>query len=63
MVKPQEPSLRRTGYGSTSQDGKEIRAGDNPEETEDSLGPVPKENQPGYHPEKEQDKPDPPGER
>ena len=60
MVKPQEPTLRRSGLGSTSQDGKEIRAGDHPEQGDDHLQPVPEENRPGHHPEQEQDKPDPP---
>jgi hypothetical protein len=55
---PQQPELRRAGLGSTSQDGVELRAGDQVEPADDHAGPVPKENRPGHRPEKEQDKPD-----
>lgn len=60
MSNPQQPELRRSGLGSTDQNGAEIRAGDRPDEPADSLGPVPEANRPGHHPEHEQDKPAPP---
>ncbi len=61
MVKPQQPELRRSDLGSTSQDGSEIRAGDKATSaSNEALGPVPADNQPGHHPEHEQDKPEPP---
>ncbi len=59
MTKPQQPELRRTGYGATDQDSAEIRAGGTPP-TGGDAGPVPEDNQPGHHPEVEQDKPEPP---
>ncbi len=57
MTKPQQPELRRSGLGSTDQDSAKVRA----EESLDAdapRGPVPPDNQPGHHPEVEQDKPD-----
>ena len=58
MTKPQQPELRRSGLGSTDQDSAKIRA----EDELDASGPsgaVPPDNQPGHHPEVEQDKPQP----
>jgi hypothetical protein len=60
MPKPQQPELRRSGLGSTDSDAAELRAGDKPDSGDaGGLGPVPPENQPGHHPEDEQDKPVP----
>lgn len=61
MTSPQQPELRRSGLGSTEQDAAELRAGDHPAEGAEGLGPVPDDNQPGHHPEQEQDKPADPG--
>jgi hypothetical protein len=58
MATPQQPELHRTGYGSTDREAAEMRArnAETPE-TGGETGPVPEENRPGHHPEKEQDKP------
>ena len=61
MPKPQQPELRRSGKGSTDSDATEMRAGDELEGGDPRLGPVPEENQPGHHPDNEQDKPPPAG--
>ncbi len=58
MSKPQQPELHRSGKGAT--DPASAKA--NAEVTENpgaagAAGPVPEENQPGHHPEIEQDKP------
>ena len=57
MSKPQQPELRRTGYGATDDDSAKFRADQAGEETGDA-GPIPEANRPGHHPESEQDKPD-----
>ena len=59
MTKPQQSELRRSGRGATDDDSAKIKleaagepgSGGNPH-------PIPEANQPGHHPEKEQDKPD-----
>lgn len=58
MVKPQQPELRRSEYGATSEDAIKgfLTAQDEPVEDGNS-GPVPADNQPGHHPEVEQDQP------
>ena len=58
MSKPQQPELHRSRKGAT--DPASAKA--NPEVSgavgeEGATGPVPKDNQPGHHPEHEQDKP------
>ncbi|MDQ4070229.1 MAG: hypothetical protein M3203_12280 [Actinomycetota bacterium] len=58
MSKPQQPELHRSGKGAT--DPASAKA--NPEVSgrpgaEGAAGPVPEDNQPGHHPEQEQDKP------
>jgi hypothetical protein len=61
MTKPQQPELRRSGLGSTDQEGAEARARDAEQDApagETRSGPVPPDNQPGHRPEHEQDKPD-----
>jgi hypothetical protein len=64
MAKPQQPELRRSGLGSTDQDGKDLRADSTMPDEDDPIGPVPEANQAGHRPDSDQDKPDgPPGDR
>ena len=56
MTKPQQPELRRSERGATDDDSAKSRAGKVSGKGA-GLGPVPEENQPGHHPEHEQDKP------
>lgn len=64
MSKPQQPELARNRKGATDHDGAELRAREGTTRAPaggGETGPVPEENQPGHHPEVEQDKPgDPP---
>ena len=57
---PQQPELRRSGRGRTTQDGKRIDDELEGGRDERAKGPIPEENRPGRHPEREQDKPEPP---
>ncbi|HEX2148654.1 MAG TPA: hypothetical protein VHI31_00560 [Actinomycetota bacterium] len=60
MSNPQQPELARNRKGATDQEGAEMRAREGTTRAEaggGNLGPVPEENQPGHHPEVEQDKP------
>ena len=57
MPNPQQPELRRSEKGSTVQDSAKSNA-DLPLDEHGRTGPVPEENQPGHHPETEQDQPD-----
>ena len=59
MVKPQQPELRRSDRGATSDDAAKERltAPSAPGVDGDRRGPVPAANQPGHHPAHEQDKP------
>jgi hypothetical protein len=61
MSTPQQPELHRSGRGAS--DPKSAKAHvDGPEAEEGRGGPVPPDNQPGHHPEHDQDKPEgPPG--
>jgi hypothetical protein len=65
MSKPQQPELARNRKGATDHDGAELRAREGTIRASagaGDIGPVPEENQPGHHPEAEQDKPSrPPG--
>lgn len=59
MAKPQQPELRRSGtVPALDPDATEavLSAQDDPK-TSGSRGPVPEEQQPGHHPDDEQDKP------
>ena len=60
MPNPQQPELRRSGRGATSDDSSKINP-DNHDVGGRSSGlperTVPAENQPGHHPEVEQDHP------
>jgi hypothetical protein len=63
MTKPQQEELRRTGYGATDQDAKELRASESEApENKGKVGEVPEENEPGHRPERDQDKPQGPPE-
>lgn len=56
MSTPQQPEIQRSGRGAS--DPKSAKGHvEGPLEDEGSAGPVPPENQPGHHPEHEQDKP------
>lgn len=59
MSKPQQPELARNRRNRADQDGAELKAQERRpvDESEKAPGPIPEENQPGHHPEVEQDKP------
>jgi hypothetical protein len=57
MPKPQQPELARSGKGSTDQDSAKIKADSVMPVDAQPVGKIPEENQPGHHPDKEQDKP------
>lgn len=59
MVKPQQPELRRSDLGATSDDSTKVRltAPSTPAVDGGVGGPIPEDNLPGHHPEHEQDKP------
>ncbi len=60
MSTPQQPELHRSGKGAA--DPKSAKGHvDSPAADQGDAGPVPPDNRPGHHPEKEQDKPDLPG--
>jgi hypothetical protein len=60
MPKPQQPELRRSDYGATSDDSAKIKATVQEKPTvKGAAGPIPEDNRPGHHPEDEQDKPRP----
>lgn len=59
MSKPQQPELRRSNYGATSDDSAKTKAAvEERPIVKEVAGPVPEDNRPGHHPEHEQDKPD-----
>ncbi len=60
MTNPQQPELRRSGLGATTpEDSTKVQlAGAGEPTAEGNVHPVPEENQPGHHPETDQDKPD-----
>lgn len=60
MAKPQQPELRRSGkVPALDPDATEAkRSADRRRTTTDPGGPVPEDQQPGHHPERDQDKPD-----
>jgi hypothetical protein len=59
MVKPQQPELRRSDRGATSDDATKERLSAPSAPGVDGArgGPIPEDNLPGHHPEHEQDKP------
>ena len=58
MSKPQQPELHRSGKGATDPASAKAAAevGGSPG-AGGAAGPIPEDNVPGHHPEKEQDKP------
>ena len=58
MSTPQQPELRRSGRGATDPASAKTAVDRNPGDNE-PASPVPEANQPGHHPEREQDKPEP----
>ncbi|MDQ4033488.1 MAG: hypothetical protein M3332_15060 [Actinomycetota bacterium] len=59
MPNPQQPELRRSDYGATSDDSAKIKASVQEQASTEGGGVrVPEDNLPGHHPEHEQDKPD-----
>lgn len=60
MAKPQQPELRRSGrVEALDPDATEaIRGADRRRRTSAPDGPVPADNRPGHHPDRDQDKPD-----
>jgi len=58
MGRPQQPELRRSDRGETNPQGRKVtREAERPGRERGPGGPLPEENQPGHHPDKEQDKP------
>ena len=57
---PQQPELHSSGKGAPAPKSAKGQV-DSPAAEQGNAGPVPPENQPGHHPEQEQDKPDLPG--
>jgi hypothetical protein len=58
MVKPQQPELRRSDRGATSDDAtKEVLSAPSAPGVDGPGGRIPEANLPGHHPEHEQDKP------
>jgi hypothetical protein len=59
MPKPQQPELRRSDYGATSDDSAKIKGSVQKQTSAEGRGgPIPEDNLPVHHPEREQDKPD-----
>jgi hypothetical protein len=58
MPNPQQPELRRSEYTDADQDAWDLKA-EEPRSGKGTGGPqpVPEDNQPGHHPDHEQDKP------
>ena len=59
MSTPQQPELRRSGRGASDPKSAKGRVG-GPQDEEGTAGPVPPDNQPGHHPDHDQDKPEGP---
>ena len=59
---PQQPEIARSRKGATTPNtsSKAVATSDLPAGSGDNPAPIPEDNQPGHHPEKEQDKPDAP---
>ncbi|MDQ4006424.1 MAG: hypothetical protein M3135_09050 [Actinomycetota bacterium] len=58
MGQPQQPELRRSGKGRTSQEDEHAKQQARRVPTNRGHpGPVPEENREGHHPDEEQDKP------
>ncbi|HEX2054462.1 MAG TPA: hypothetical protein VHJ78_12150 [Actinomycetota bacterium] len=62
MTNPQQPELARNRKGNTDQSARELTASETNPMQPEPFGKIPDENQPGHHPDQEQDKPQgPPG--
>ncbi len=59
MPEPQQPELRRSARGVTSDASAKTKLDVEQVTNEETSAHVPEDNQPGHHPEREQDKPDP----
>ena len=58
MSTPQQPELHRSGKGSTDPASAKANAEvSGAPSAGEAAGPVPEDNQPGHHPDQEQDKP------
>jgi hypothetical protein len=61
MSNPQQPEIRRSGRGETDQEGRrQTREQESFTKRRGRSGPVPADNEPGHHPDHEQDKPEAP---
>jgi hypothetical protein len=58
MTKPQQPEIARSGRSEVDPGAVKTRHG-GPTDSTGPVGAVPEDNQPGHHPEHEQDKPEP----
>ncbi|MCU1346021.1 MAG: hypothetical protein JWL70_2287 [Acidimicrobiia bacterium] len=58
MPKPQQPELRRSELGATDDDSAKSKAATSAPSSTGNSGPVPEDNQPGHHPDVEQDQPE-----
>ncbi len=60
MSKPQQPELGRSGHTPVTegQHAGEVIQGEGQPGDQGPSGPVPEDNQPGHHPDQEQDQPD-----
>ena len=57
VTKPQQPEIARSGRSEVDPSSAKIRRGGPSDESPANFA-VPPENQPGHHPDKEQDRPD-----
>ena len=59
MPNPQQPELRRSGLGATTDDSAKSKATTEGNAADDhGTAPVPPANRPGHQPDEDQDKPD-----
>jgi hypothetical protein len=58
MTKPQQPEIARSGRGEVDPNAVKTRHDEDLPSGSGNTGPIPEDNLPGHHPDKEQDKPD-----
>jgi hypothetical protein len=58
MTSPQQPELRRSGRSAVDPKADKAHADAKPHDLQQHSGAVPPDNQPGHHPDHEQDQPD-----
>jgi len=58
MTTPQQPELRRKGHSPADPKARKRFEDATLPPAQEQSGPIPEENQPGHHPEHEQDQPD-----